>query len=229
MDGHVECAYHGWQFRGDGDCVKMPSTQHCRNVSVSALPCVEKDGFVWIWPGDGVPAAAIPDFTQPPPGYDIHAEIMVEVPVEHGLLVENLLDLAHAPFTHVNTFARGWPVPDFVKFHTAKVLSGSWDPYPIDMAFLPPCMTLSIIGLAQPGKIERGVKSAQCDKHLHQLHVCLPSKKGHTRLLYRMSLDFIPWLKHVPYIDKVWKQVRRGRSEICFILPVSGLLPSLSA
>lgn len=30
--------------------------------------------------------------------------------MEHGLLVENLLDLAHAPFTHTSTFARGWPV-----------------------------------------------------------------------------------------------------------------------
>ena len=39
------------------------------------------------------------------------AEIEIEVPVEHGLLVENLLDLAHAPFTHTTTFARGWPVP----------------------------------------------------------------------------------------------------------------------
>ncbi len=51
----------------------------------------------------------------------VHAEIMVDVPVEHGLLMENLLDLAHAPFTHTTTFARGWPVPDFVKFHANKV------------------------------------------------------------------------------------------------------------
>jgi phenylpropionate dioxygenase-like ring-hydroxylating dioxygenase large terminal subunit len=42
----------------------------------------------------------VPDTTQPPAGYDIHAEISLEVPVEHGLLIENLLDLAHAPFTH---------------------------------------------------------------------------------------------------------------------------------
>jgi chlorophyllide a oxygenase len=38
----------------------------------------------------------------------------VEVPVEHGLLMENLLDLAHAPFTHTSTFAKGWPIPDSV-------------------------------------------------------------------------------------------------------------------
>lgn len=40
-----------------------------------------------------------------------------------------------------------------------------------------------------------------------QVHVCMPSKKGHTRLLYRMSMDFIPWLRHVPFIDRVWKKV----------------------
>jgi chlorophyllide a oxygenase len=66
---------------------------------------------------------------------------------------------------------------------------------------------LSHIGLAQPGKIMRGVTAEQCEKHLHQLHICLPSKKGHTRLLYRMSLDFMPWLRYVPYIDRVWKAV----------------------
>lgn len=34
--------------------------------------------------------------------------------MEHGLLMENLLDLAHAPFTHTSTFARGWPIPESV-------------------------------------------------------------------------------------------------------------------
>ncbi|PNH08700.1 Chlorophyllide a oxygenase, chloroplastic, partial [Tetrabaena socialis] len=207
VEGQVVCAYHGWEFNGEGNCTKMPSTPFCRNVGVTALPCAEKDGFVWVWPGNGLPAQTLPDFARAPEGFDIHAEIMVDVPVEHGLLMENLLDLAHAPFTHTSTFARGWPVPDFVKFHANKVLSGAWDPYPIDMAFQPPCMVLSLIGLAQPGKIMRGVTAAQCKNHLHQLHVCTPSKKGHTRLLYRMSLDFLPWVRYVPFIDRVWKQV----------------------
>ena len=39
----------------------------------------------------------------------------MELPVEHGLLMENLLDLAHAPFTHTTTFAKGWPVPRYVE------------------------------------------------------------------------------------------------------------------
>jgi phenylpropionate dioxygenase-like ring-hydroxylating dioxygenase large terminal subunit len=56
VEGQVVCPYHGWEFNGDGHCVKMPSTPHCRNVGVSALPCAEKDGFIWVWPGDGLPA-----------------------------------------------------------------------------------------------------------------------------------------------------------------------------
>lgn len=115
------------------------------------------------------PPPQIPDYTRPPAGFEIHAEIMVDVPVEHGLLIENLLDLAHAPFTHTTTFARGWPVPDMVKFHANKLLSGAWDPYPIDMGFHPPCITESLIGLAQPGKIMRGVSQSQCKNHLHQV------------------------------------------------------------
>ena len=44
---------------------------------------------------------------------------------------------------------------------------------------------------------------------LHQLHVCLPSKPGHTRLLYRLGMDSFSWLRHVPGIDLVWQDVAR--------------------
>ena len=76
----------------------------------------------------------------------VHAELMMDVPVDHGLLLENLLDLAHAPFTHTSTFAKGWPIPDVVRFNAQRVLGGHWEPYPIDMSFEPPCMVLSTIG-----------------------------------------------------------------------------------
>lgn len=88
----------------------------------------------------------------------MHAELTLEVPVEHGLLLENLLDLAHAPFTHTSTFAKGWPVPDVVRFNAARMLGGNWEPYPIDMAFEPPCMVLSTIGALPPAPREPGAR-----------------------------------------------------------------------
>lgn len=43
-------------------------------------------------------------------------------------------------------------MPDAVKFHANKLLSGQWDPYPIDMAFQPPCMV----------REQQGGKVSQC-------------------------------------------------------------------
>jgi hypothetical protein len=87
--------------------------------------------------------------------------------------------------------------------------------------------TVSRIGLAQPGRIMRGVSADQCERHLHQLHVCMPSKKGQTRLLYRMSMDFMGWVRHVPGIDRLWKSVAaqvcgRGRQLWVLLGPRSG-------
>jgi chlorophyllide a oxygenase len=185
----------------------MPSTAFCRGVKVASLPVGEVDGLLWVWPGWRAPGAVPAGVAAPPPGYAVHAEIELEVPVEHGLLLENLLDLAHAPFTHTSTFAKGWPVPEAVHFQAARVLGGNWQPYPIAMEFGPPCMVLSTIGLAQPGKIERGARADDCRNHLHQLHVCLPARPGHTRLLYRMSMDFMGWARWVPGVQAFWRSI----------------------
>ncbi|CAK0782545.1 hypothetical protein CVIRNUC_005763 [Coccomyxa viridis] len=209
VEGCIQCPYHGWQYDGSGNCTRMPSTAFCRGISVSSLPVREADGFAWVWPGQKLPEPAVPAVTRPPEGFEVHAELILEVPVEHGLLLENLLDLAHAPFTHTSTFAKGWPIPDVVKFNAQKLLGGNWEPYPIDMAFEPPCMVLSTIGLAQPGKIERGARAAGCRNHLHQLHVCLPAGPGRSRLLYRMSMDFLHWTKHVPFIEAFWAHIAK--------------------
>ncbi|KAH7622922.1 putative Chlorophyllide a oxygenase, chloroplastic [Nannochloris sp. 'desiccata'] len=207
VDGELQCAYHGWKFNGSGECTAMPSTKFCRGIRVSALPIEEADGLIWVWPGWREAGAVPLGATLPPAGYTIHSELELEVPVEHGLLIENLLDLAHAPFTHTSTFARGWAVPDVVSFQAGKMLSGNWNPYPIDMAFNPPCMTASLIGLSKPGQLSSGARALDCANHLHQVHICLPSKKGHTRLLYRMSMDFMGWVKYIPGIQSFWKSI----------------------
>uniref|UniRef100_A0A7S0IH70 Pheophorbide a oxygenase domain-containing protein n=1 Tax=Micromonas pusilla TaxID=38833 RepID=A0A7S0IH70_MICPS len=209
----------------------------CRSVADPAvhLPIGVKDGLVMVWPGSCKPDVRLPGTFKPPEGYTTHAELIIEdVPVEHGLLMENLLDLAHAPFTHTGTFAKGWGVPNFVEFVTARLRkpgdgwhdvanglnlaalggqSGAWNPYPIDMKFVVPCMVDSHIGMSQAGaagggaQFEEGVQCAECENHLHQLHVCVPSTPGRTRLLYRMSLDFAGWAKWVPGIELVWTEM----------------------
>ncbi len=65
-------------------------------------------GFVWIWTGPGAPPE-LPSYAAPPNGFTVHAEIEVEVPVEHGLLMEV-------------RFA-GYAVPDSTYAASAKQLS----------------------------------------------------------------------------------------------------------
>jgi chlorophyllide a oxygenase len=207
VEGSIECPYHGWTYDRAGACTKMPSTKMCSGIKVKSLPVVECDGMVWVWPGCGEPIGSPEGLAAPPEGFEIHAEIEVEVPVDSGLLVENLLDLAHAPFTHQGTFAKGWKVPDVVQFTAQAALSGFWSPYPIDMEFRPPCQTVSKIGLARPGEIMRNVQASDCQNHLVQYHWCLPSRPGHTRLLYRMSMDFMGWIRYIPGIKSVWESV----------------------
>ncbi|KAK4804323.1 hypothetical protein SAY86_004140 [Trapa natans] len=100
------------------------------------------------------------------------------------------------------------PPPGFhihAKFLTPiSGLQGNWDPYPIDMEFRPPCMVFSTTGISKPGKLE-GRNPKGCATHLHQPHICLHSSRQKTQILYRMSLDFAPVLKHTPFIENLWR------------------------
>lgn len=133
------------------------------------------------------------------------------------------------PLSAQGTFAKGWSVPNFVQFVASRVRQagdgwtdlpaflngsrGNWNPYPIDMAFVPPNAVLSHVGLAQAGAAGQGAqfvagsRASDCDKHLHQLHVNVPARAGRTRLLYRMGLDFAGWAKAVPGMQLVWAEM----------------------
>ena len=51
----------------------MPSTR-LLNVKIKSVPCFEKEGMIWIWPGNDPPTATLPSLL-PPSGFEIHAEV----------------------------------------------------------------------------------------------------------------------------------------------------------
>ena len=77
----------------------------------------------------------------------------------------------------------------------------------------------------------RGVRAAHCENHLHQLHVCLPAGPGRTRLLYRMSMDFLAWTRHVPLIKRFWASIAGQVRLPCQarLQPAAAALPCLPA
>eukprot|EP00741_Cyanophora_paradoxa_P012634 tig00020614_g12207.t1 len=112
VKGNLECQYHGWTFDGTGACVKVPQLPEDvpigRRACAMALPCIERQGLVWVW---GDPESA-PDESLLPlsPAYDRPGsssfDMSRDLPLDYAIVLENLLDPSHVPFAHHNAQGR---------------------------------------------------------------------------------------------------------------------------
>ena len=106
VDGtsRLECAYHGWQFGGDGRCVHIPAVPSFAPAAPHAA-CAhavrEAHGLLWVRPSAVVDASAERAFD------DLPARRVVcgpyDVATSAPRLVENFLDTSHFGFVH-----EGW-------------------------------------------------------------------------------------------------------------------------
>jgi vanillate O-demethylase monooxygenase subunit len=104
---NIECPYHGMQFGPDGRCSLIPSQDSVAEAAhIRAFPVAERQGIVWIWPGDPAAAdpAAIPHFPWRASDQWHHdTSYYYHVQASHLLMTDNLLDLGHVAFVHADT------------------------------------------------------------------------------------------------------------------------------
>ena len=92
----IRCCYHGWTYDGAGRCIDVPYLGKGRLPNgVRSYPCQEKDGMIFIWPGD--PAAVGP---LPPLGSAADAAFKTRrfgrrVACHYTFMHENLMDMNH--------------------------------------------------------------------------------------------------------------------------------------
>ncbi len=61
-EGGIRCAYHGLKFNRHGDCVDVPSApQACKQMGITAYPCIERAGLLWAYMGPKDEQPAPPD------------------------------------------------------------------------------------------------------------------------------------------------------------------------
>lgn len=109
-DDCIVCPYHAWQFRSDGNCIKIPANLPTVNIPKAAkmqtYPIREKYGWVWLFIGDGEPGELpeLSNFPQVAAGKlrSIQGEFNWNANYER--VIENGLDFAHAPFVHAGSF-----------------------------------------------------------------------------------------------------------------------------
>lgn len=104
----LQCGYHGATFGADGRCTWLPGEAEISDdVRVRAYPVREKYGFLWLWPGApelSEDESTIPEFLEyGEASYHPANGSIMSFAADYRLIVDNLLDAAHASFVHATT------------------------------------------------------------------------------------------------------------------------------
>lgn len=225
IDGRLECLYHGWQFEGDGKCVKIPQlssgAEIPRSACLTTYDVRDSQGVLWVWMSHKTPPKPekIPWFeTFARPGCR-HISTTHELPYDHSILLENLMDPAHVPISHDRTdftAKREDATSLFFKVteRTDRGFAGWWGKekdqgtpnyIPNFLRFEAPCVLQNRREIINEG----GDKIYFCG-----LFLCRPSGQGKSMLIVRFGntrkpsgmLKFIPeWFFH-QNASKVFEQ-----------------------
>lgn len=220
--GVLQCAYHGWEFDGNGNCVRIPQLSPTEKDKVenkracaTSFPVRIEQGLLWVFPTpDGVISelelapiqskhspALIPELDDPKM-VDATNFYVRDLPYSWDVLVENLCDPSHIPFAH-HTMMNGadrYDVKDInmdVVIETSRGFEAKKVPYPTkqgkyDVTFQPPCLLYYTI-VDENGKSFLGLGS-----------YCIPVAPGRCRLIARFPfyLDSKPAMFFISKIPR---------------------------
>jgi phenylpropionate dioxygenase-like ring-hydroxylating dioxygenase large terminal subunit len=106
-DNCIKCAYHGWEYNTDGDCVHIPSfpegEQIPKTARVEKYTTYTKHKAIWVWIGDDnrKDPSTIPPMTEMdeyPRVYNYHY-----LKADLQLVAESLIDAYHINHVHRNS------------------------------------------------------------------------------------------------------------------------------
>jgi chlorophyllide a oxygenase len=192
VDGNLECKYHGWKYDSSGVLVKIPANLPDRplptNAKVKHFPVVIKDDLVWVFVGKNAPE--IPSIRPGAEhGWTNSFDTVIDLDIDHSLMVENLLDPAHLPFTHNGTISdrsKQRPLEMIAKV-SDECIYGDCDQGngASRFEFIPPCHIRLKHEFSPDWRFEQSIH-------------CVPIRPGHMRLIYRQGRNFFNWVNYLP-------------------------------
>lgn len=121
---HIRCAYHALEFDVAGVCRHNPHVDGpCDRIKTKSYPVARRHGMIWVWMGDPAQASpnAIVDYRcfDDPNRFAV-ATGYVKIGADYRLVIDNLMDLAHAEYIHQTTVG----TPGAASARRAEVIRG---------------------------------------------------------------------------------------------------------
>lgn len=212
-EGMLQCAYHGWCFNGLGNCQKIPQIQDAsaeatalksQRSCVKSFPVTVQCGLVWIWP-EAVASETVHErpFIPKPLQEYFGAELEAgrgtpsffvrDLPYGHDILLENLLDPSHLPFSH---HGLGSLNRSLVEGHGMKLLNLEHELCDIDSVsgYTPTICSTTQSMFGPPGNMSGVLEfkaphfagyryELSSNKYSHVIIFAVPTKIGYSRAL----------------------------------------------
>ena len=101
-NGKLVCGYHGLTMGSDGKTDSMPLQNVKSFPCIKAYPVAERNGFVWIWPGEKSLAKEedIPNYEWGDSSDWGYGGGLYNIACDYRLMVDNLMDLTHETYVH---------------------------------------------------------------------------------------------------------------------------------
>jgi phenylpropionate dioxygenase-like ring-hydroxylating dioxygenase large terminal subunit len=196
-DGLLECPYHGWAFKGDGSCDRIPQQPEgglahtSKRACVASLPTAARQGLLFIYAGK--PENALQTKIPIIEALETDQEKWTlfgtfrDLPYDAITLLENVLDASHLPFTHhksVGNRANAAPMILEVVETNKYGFVGKWEEGPRkgklgsqNTNFVAPCLMWHDLTSKQFGRTITAVYAT-------------PTRKGECRLFARFPFQF---------------------------------------
>lgn len=207
---YLVCPYHGIAFDAGGICRKNPHVQGPPDrLKARNYPVADRHGILWVWlgPAERATADEIPDYSwfDSPDTYAAGSGY-VHVEADYRLVIDNLMDLAHADYIHPTTVGQPgaaevqqvavvreddtisvntlWPnLPPSALHKQAWTETERVDKY-LDMKWRPASNLLLNLGIMAPGATrESGV-------HTPTAHILTPETDRTTHYFWKFARDF---------------------------------------
>lgn len=209
-NGFVECMYHGWLFDRDGDCIAIPALKKNDNFPPNAcIPSktiIEKNNIVWVYSGQDAPITINKEFDDIFDYTDqesVRFDYSIDLDIPHELMIENLLDPSHLPFTHHGT------------------LSNRKKAAPIEFDVKQEKNTINGVATIFTNKANKTINFHFIGPHtvyfdidfnnrsMRQIHHCIPLTQQKMRLISVFFYKKMSWLKWIPFINLIQKKMSK--------------------